>query len=62
MTRRDDIPRFPDDDLKVDFGQPAPGSSNPMPIEVRAAYEERILASAKAQMDGAKLARELFVG
>lgn len=39
--------RLPDADLRVDFGQPAPGSSNPMPPEVRAAYEERIRSGAE---------------
>jgi len=53
--------RLPDD-LRVDFGAPAPGSSNPMPPEVREAYEERIRASAKAQAAGARLAGRLFIG
>jgi hypothetical protein len=54
--------RFPPDDLVVDFGKPCPGTSNPMPAEVRAAYEERILASIEAQHQGAKLAGTLYVG
>ena len=33
--------RIPDD-LSVDFGAPAPGSSNPMPPEVVREYEERL--------------------
>lgn len=37
--------RLPED-LTVDFGAPAPGSSQPMPEQVRRAYEERIEASA----------------
>lgn len=55
-------PRLPDDDVRVDFGAPAPGSSHPMPDEVRRAYEERILASVEAQADGARRARWLFCG
>lgn len=54
--------RFPPDDLRVDFGAPSPGSSNPMPDEIRAAYEARILASIEAQAQGARLARQLWVG
>jgi hypothetical protein len=48
--------------LRVDYGAPAPGSSNPMPAEVRAAYERRIAASAEALADGARLAGRLFIG
>lgn len=54
-------PRLPGN-LHVDFGAPAPGSSNPMPAEVRRAYEERILGSIEAQAAGARIARTLFVG
>lgn len=57
-----DYPRFPDDDLRVDFGKKAVGSANPMPAEVRRGYEERILASVEAQAAGVRLARHLFVG
>ena len=48
--------------LHVDYGKPCPGSSNPMPPEVRKQYEERILASTKAQADGMRLAGTLFIG
>lgn len=55
------IARLPKD-VKIDFGSPAPGSSNPMPEEIRRGYQERIEASVQAQMDGARLARMLFIG
>jgi hypothetical protein len=58
----DQAKRLPPADLRVDFGERCTGSSNPMPPEVRAAYEDRILASAKAQSDGGRLAGTLFVG
>lgn len=61
-THSDGGPRLPDDDLRVDFGAPAPGSSNPMPAEVREAYEDRIRASVEAQAAGARLAAFLFIG
>jgi hypothetical protein len=48
--------------LRVDFGSPAPGTSNPMPDGVREAYRQRILASSRALADGARLAGSLFVG
>lgn len=50
------------ENVRVDFGAPAPGTSNPMPAAVRRAYEERIRASAEAQAAGARLAGRLFVG
>jgi hypothetical protein len=53
--------RLPERNLRVDFGSPAPGSSQPMPAEVRRAYEERILASVQALADGARRAGQLFV-
>lgn len=55
-------PRLPENDVQVDFGVPAPGTSNPMPAEVTRAYEERILSSVEAQVAGAQRALELFVG
>lgn len=58
----DAAPRLPENDVRVDFGAPAPGSSNPMPAEVAHAYEERILCSAEAQVVGAERALQLFVG
>jgi hypothetical protein len=61
-TESDQAKRLPPADLRVDFGERCTGSSNPMPPEVRAAYEDRILASAKAQSDGGRLAGTLFVG
>jgi hypothetical protein len=60
-TESDQAKRLPPADLRVDFGERCTGSSNPMPPEVRAAYEDRILAS-KAQSDGGRLAGTLFVG
>jgi hypothetical protein len=61
-TESDQAKRLPPADLRVDFGERCTGSSNPMPPEVRAAYEDRILASARAQSDGGRLAGTLFVG
>lgn len=55
-------PRLPENDVRVDFGTPAPGSSNPMPAEVARAYEERIENSAEAQVAGAEKALKLFIG
>lgn len=52
-------PRLPDSSVAVDFGEQRPGSSNPMPPEVRAVYQERIEASVKLQEQGARKAREL---
>lgn len=57
----DETPRFPEDDLRVDFGAPAPGSSHPMPAEVTRAYEDRILWSVEAQAAGAQRALQLFI-
>lgn len=50
------------ENIVVDYGAPAPGSSNPMPADVREAYEERIRASSEALAAGARLAQHLFVG
>jgi hypothetical protein len=58
----DTTPRLPENDLHVDFGEPAPGSSNPMPVEVTLAYEQRILCSVEAQVAGAQRGLHLFVG
>jgi hypothetical protein len=55
------VPKLPDPDLQVDFGFPAPGSSNPMPIERRTEYEDRIRRSVDAQAAGAERASELFI-
>jgi hypothetical protein len=54
--------KLPPDDLHVDYGAPAPGTSNPMPVEVRDAYEDRIRWSIEAQAAGARRAAHLFVG
>jgi hypothetical protein len=48
--------------LHVDFGAPAPGSSNPMPADVRNEYERRIRASSEALAAGARRAGRLFIG
>jgi hypothetical protein len=61
IHEQDDPPRFPEDDLRVDFGAPAPGSSHPMPAAVRNAYEQRILSSVEAQAAGAQRALQLFI-
>jgi hypothetical protein len=58
----DVTPRLPENDVRVDFGKPAPGSSNPMPADVVLAYEERIQNSAEAQVAGAEKALKLFIG
>lgn len=62
MSEPADRPRFPPDDLVVNFGEKRPGTSNPMPPVIRAAYEQRILNSAKALAQGARKAAQLFVG
>ena len=49
---------LPNPDLRVDFGVPSPGSSNPMPEERRAWYEQRIRDSVEAQRAGAARASE----
>jgi hypothetical protein len=54
-------PSLPDPDLRVDFGAPAPGSTNPMPIGRRNAYEARIRNSVDAQAAGAEKASQLFI-
>ena len=54
-------PRLPARDLQVDFGQPAPGSSNPMPADRRTQYETRIRNSVDAQAAGAEKASQLFI-
>ena len=58
----DTTPRLPENDVRVDFGTLAPGSSNPMPAEAALAYEDRILCSAEAQVAGAERAVQLFIG
>lgn len=58
---RKSAPRLPEN-VHVDFGKPVPGSSNPMPAHVRREYEDRILRSAEAQAEGARLAGRLFIG
>lgn len=52
---------LPDQDLQVDFGSPAPGFSEPMPDDRRAAYEDRIRNSLDAQAAGAEKASKLFI-
>lgn len=61
MAAHSESRHLPDDDLRVDFGAPAPGSSNPMPAEVRDAYEDRIRCSVEAQAAGGRRARELWI-
>jgi hypothetical protein len=56
-----DPTRLPNADLEVDFGSPAPGSSEPMPDDRRAAYESRIRNSLDAQAAGAEKASKLFI-
>jgi hypothetical protein len=57
----EDPPRFPDDDLRVDFGKKAPGSGTATPADITVAYEQRILHSVEAQAAGAQRALELFI-
>lgn len=57
----DATPRLPEN-VRVDFGAPAPGSSNPMPAEVASAYEDRVLRSVEAQAAGVEQAARLFIG
>lgn len=57
----EDPPRFPDDDLLVDFGTKAARSGSATPPEITVAYEQRILSSVEAQAAGAQLALQLFV-
>jgi hypothetical protein len=54
-------PSLPASDLAVDFGQPAPGSSNPMSDSRRLSYENRIKNSVEAQAAGAEKASHLFI-
>ena len=54
-------PSLPAGDLEVDFGAPAPGSSNPMPESRRDAYQSRIKSSVEAQAAGAEKASQLFI-
>ncbi len=55
------VPNLPDGDLCVDFGEPAPGSSNPMPVARRTTYQSRIRNSVEAQAAGAEKASQLFI-
>lgn len=54
-------PSLPGPDLQVNFGAPAPGSANPMPIGRRNEYEARIRKSIDAQAAGAEKASQLFI-
>jgi len=54
-------PHLPEHDLTVDFGAPAPGSSNPMPANQRRAYEERIRRAVEVQAAGAERASQIFI-
>jgi hypothetical protein len=54
-------PSLPEVDLHVDFGVPAPGSSNPMPPDRRDRYESRIRNAVDAQAAGAEKASQLFI-
>lgn len=54
-------PRLPGSDLRVDFGEPRPGSANPMPPARRLEYETRIRKSVEAQAAGAEKASQLFI-
>ena len=54
-------PRLPDRELHVDFGEPRPGSTNPMPAARRTEYETRIRNSVEAQAAGAEKASQLFI-
>ena len=57
----EDPPRFPDDDLRVDFGTKAPGPGTATPADITLAYEQRILCSVEAQAAGAQRALQLFI-
>lgn len=57
----EDPPRFPDDDLRVDFGTKTPGSGSATPADITLAYEQRILCSVEAQAAGAQRALQLFI-
>jgi hypothetical protein len=52
---------LPPEDTQVDFGQPVPGSSDPMPDDRRTAYENRIRNSVDQQAAGAEKASQLFI-
>lgn len=54
-------PSLPEPDLQVDFGRPAPGSSDPMSDSRREAYDNRIKNSVEAQAAGAEKASHLFI-
>lgn len=54
-------PEMPSTDLKVDYGSPQPESSNPMPVDRRASYRERIRGVVEAQAAGAEKAAKLFI-
>ena len=54
-------PTLPAADLEVDFGRPAPGSSDPMSDSRRETYDNRIKNSVEAQAAGAEKASHLFI-
>lgn len=60
-TFDEDPRRFPDDDLRVDFGTKDPGSGSATPANITLAYERRILCSVEAQAAGAQRALQLFI-
>jgi hypothetical protein len=60
-TTTNPAPSLPSADLEVDFGRPAPGSSNPMSDSRRETYENRIKNSVDAQAAGAEKASHLFI-
>jgi hypothetical protein len=55
------VPVLPGGEVVVDFGSPAPGSSNPMPENRRDAYLDRIKNSVETQAAGAAKAYKLFI-
>jgi hypothetical protein len=54
-------PQMPRPDLKINYGSPCPGSSNPMPPGRRDQYQRRIREAIETQAAGAELAANLFV-
>jgi len=54
-------PTLPESGLQVDFGTPAPGFTEPMPIARRNGYEARIRQSVDTQAAGAEKASQLFI-
>jgi hypothetical protein len=64
MNRGNDAPTtkvLPETDLRVDFGEKAPGSSKPMPSKTREGYEQRIRHSVESQTASAEKAAQIFV-